>query len=302
MGLQQASIWLHGLNGDRRLTDESFASQPTLTPSRQLFYLARTQLSVGQSSGELWRLNVDTGERERILPGLVLANYSLSSDERTVVYSPVEQGSDGIWIAGLDRSEAPRQLIRGSGLRAFFGAPREIVYSGADGRLYRMNDDGSGQQRISADPISYLVSVSPDGRWAQAIRPRPSSGVGTTSLWFVSLRGEPSFEVCNEACSVGPRSFLITAPFAWSRNGKGLFVNLSHFGNNTPRTVVLPYRPDVPPATLWPAGLTTEQSIASNPDAKLINATSTVPALGADDYLFTRVSTLSNLYRLRIPD
>ena len=34
MGLQQASIWLHDANGDRKLTDERYVTQPTLAPLR----------------------------------------------------------------------------------------------------------------------------------------------------------------------------------------------------------------------------------------------------------------------------
>lgn len=304
MGLQQASIWIHDASGERKLTDEGFTAQPTVSASGQrLFYLARTQSSRGQSSGELWRLDLSSGVRQRILPGVVTENYSVSHDETTVVYSPSGENNDeGIWIADVERRTPPRQLVRGTSLRAFYGGPGEIVYVGPDSRLYRINEDGSANQQILPDPVSYLVSVSPDGRWAQAVRPRPSNGVGTTSLWFVSLRGEQSMEVCSEDCSVGPRSFLITAPFAWSRDGKSLFVNLVHFGNNTPQTVVLPYRSDLSAATLWPAGLTSEESVARNPAARTIKATSTIPASGIDDYLFVRTSTQSNLYRVRIPD
>lgn len=77
----------------------------------------------------------------------------------------------------------------------------------------------------------------------------------TTSLGFMSLRGEKSFAVCNQDCGVGPRSFLIAQPFAWSLDAKRLFVNLVYFGKSTPRTVVLSYRSDASPETLWPKGL-----------------------------------------------
>ena len=72
-----------------------------------------------------------------------------------------------------------------------------------------MNEDGTGVEMISPDPVAYLSTVSPDGRWAVVIRPQNPNGVGTTSLAFMSLRGETSFDVCNDDGSVGPRSFLI---------------------------------------------------------------------------------------------
>ena len=303
MGLQQASIWLHDTGGDRQLTDEGYATQPTVLPSgTRMLYLVRTKLSRGLASGELWSMDLRSGNRERALPGLVMANYSLSQDGSKVVFTSAgTERSDGIWIAPLDRRSAPRQLVRGTDIRAFYGGPGEIVYMGEDRHLYRMNEDSSGTEMISPDPVDYLSTVSPDGRWAVAILPQASNGVGTTSLWFMSLRGEKSFEVCNDACSVGPRSFLGAPPFAWSTDGKRLFVNLVYFGKSTQRTVVLPYRSGASPETLWPKGLQVEKDIAANPGAKVINAARTSPASDAA-YVYSRSSTQSNLYRVRIPE
>jgi hypothetical protein len=81
-----------------------------------------------------------------------------------------------------------------------------------------------------------------------------------------------------------------------------MFVNLTHFGQGTPRTVVLPYRSDVSPAALWPKGLRLEKDGMANPGAKVINAQNTFPASDAAAYLSWRGSTQSNLYRVRIPD
>jgi hypothetical protein len=131
---------------------------------------------------------------------------------------------------------------------------------------------------VSPDPVAYLSTVSPDGRWAVVILPQNPNGVGTTSLAFMSLRGGQSFEVCNDDCSVGPRSFLAAPPFAWSADGTRLFVNLVHFGLGTPRTVVLPYKSDLSPAALWPKGLRLEKDVMANPGAKVVNAPYTFPA------------------------
>jgi len=303
MGLQQSSVWLHSAGGERKLTDEGYVTQPTMsrTDSR-MFYLVRTSLSRGQTSGELWSVDVNSGNRHRVLPGVVMATYSLSRDGRTVVFSSSgNEAGDGIWIADLERRAPPRRLVRGTELRAFFGAPGEIVYTGEDSHLYRMKEDGTGIEMISPDPVAYLSTVSPDGRWAVVIRPQNPNGVGTTSLAFISIRGDTSF-VCNDDCSVGPRSFLIVPPFAWDPEGTRLFVNLVHFGQGTPRTVVLPYKSDVSPAVLWPKGLRLEKDVVANPGAKVINASNTFPASDPEAYLSWRGSTQSNLYRVRIPD
>jgi hypothetical protein len=229
-------------------------------------------------------------------------NYSLSHDGQKVVFTSVgHDAGDGVWIADLERRSPPRQLVKGAELKAFFGAPGEIVHTGDDSRLYRIKEDGSRGERITDDPVAYLVTVSPDGRWAVGILPR-TNGVGTTSLWFVSLRREESFEVCNKDCSVGPRSFLVTPPFAWTADGKWLYVNLVHFGLGASRTVVLPYRSGVSPAAQWPKGLRFEKDIGANPGARVINTPNTFPGLGVDGYLSSRIATQSNLYRVRISD
>jgi len=303
MGLQQSSVWLTDAAGERKLTDEGYVARPAMSPAdNRMFYLVRTKLSRGQTSGELWSVDVNSGNRERVLPGVMIANYSLSGDGRSVVFtSSGNETGDGIWIADVARRTPPRRLFRGSELRAFFGAPGEIIYAGEDSHLYRMKEDGSGIEMISPDPVADLSMVSPDGRWAVVIRPQNPNGVGTTSLAFMSLHGEKSFDVCNDDCSVGPRSFLIAPPFAWNTEGTQLFVNLAYFGQGTPRTVVLPYKSDAAPALLWPKGLRFEKDVMANPGAKVINAQNTFPASDAA-YLSWRGSTQSNLYRLRIPD
>jgi hypothetical protein len=266
-----------------------------------MLYLVRTKLSRGQASGELWSVDLK-GNRQRLLPDLVMSNYSLSHDGSKVVFTSAgTEKADGIWMADLDRRSSPRQLIRGADLRAFFGAPGEIVYLGEDSRLYRMREDGSGIERLATDSIAYLSTVSPDGRWAVVIIPQSTNGPGT-SLRFMSLRGERSFDVCNEACSVGPRSFLGTPPFSWSTDGKWVFVKLTHFGRSTQRTVVLPYRSDASADVLWPHGLRLENDVIANPGAKVIDAGHTFPAYGPETYLSWRSSTQSNLYRIRIPE
>jgi len=65
---------------------------------------------------------------------------------------------------------------------------------------------------------------------------------------------------------------------------------------------VLPYRSDVPLATLWPKGLRDEQNVSANPGATVIEEANVFPAASASAHLSWRRSTQSNLYRVRLPD
>jgi Tol biopolymer transport system component len=306
MGLQQASISLKDPSGDRQLTSEGFATLPTMLPSGdRMFYLLRTG-SRGDASGELWSLNVGTGEKARALPGRVLVNYSISADGRRVVFTSAGSASDdGIWIADLDRRTPPRQLTRGGEFRAFFGGPGEIVYISPQAErryLYRMREDGSGVEQIRPEPVNNLITVSPDGHWAFVFLPETTTG-GGVALQLMSLRGAASMTACEHCVvfGIGPnrvRGSLIN----WSMDGKSVFVSLQFFGLGTAKTVVLPYRSGVPLAALWPKGLRDEQAVAANPGATVINEADAFPAASASAHLSWRRTTQSNLYRLRLPE
>jgi len=305
MGTQLATISLHASQGEHPLTSESFAMLPTLTPAGdRMFYLVRNLSARAYASGELWSLNVATGARERVLPGRLMGNYSIRSDATKVVFTTAEEEADrGVWIADLERRVPARQLTKGGEYRAFFGAPGEIVYlsQGPVRYLHRMKEDGSDNQQISATPIVNLISVSPDGRWAVALTPRTDHNGGGTRLEFVSLKGEPSFPLCNNECSLGFGPNRVQSSVAsWSPDGESLYIALQYFGLRTPHTVVLPYRSDVPLERQYPKGLTMEKEIPRNPGARVIDQANVFSATGSA-YLVWRLATQSNLYQISIP-
>ena len=303
MGLQQGSVWFHDAQGDRQLTTEGFAMLPIMAPSGdRVFYLMKNSSVRAYVAGELWSVNLTTGDREPLLPGRIMTCYSISSDGKRVVFTSTGNvGGDGVWIADLDRRSPPRQLTRRGEFRAFFGSAGEIVYldDAPVRHLYRMKEDGSGVERISSDPVNNLIAVSPDGRWAAALKPEAANG-GGTRVELVSMRGEKSFPVCGEQCSLGfGPNRLQSQVVNWSMDGKHLYVALQYFGLQTKQTVALPYRSDVSLDTLYPRGLTSEKDIAANPGARVINESDAFPA-SPSSYLIWRRATQSNLYRIPI--
>ena len=299
MGLQSADIVLRGTAGDQPLTSEGFAMLPTMMPGgERMFYLTR-QGSRGFVTGELWSMIPATGERTRVLPGHLMANYSISPDGRRVVFAGAGgEAGTGIWIADLDRRTPPRQIARGQESRAFFGAPGEVVYfEGSQGRLYRINDDGTDARALATDTIYQLLTVSPDGRWAVVLA--PESG-GTTKTEFVSLTGEPTVSVCCPT-GFGAGNRVQALPYNWSPDGKSLFVALQYFPLGTAKTVVLPYRSGVPFDVQWPRGFKSEDDVVANPGARVINETNVFPASKPGEYLRWTRSTQSNLYQVALP-
>jgi len=109
--------------------------------------------------------------------------------------------------------------------------------------------------------------------------------------------------VCENCINLGfgPNRVYGTT-FNWSMDGKSVFVSLQYFGLGTEKTVVLPYRSGVSLAALWPKGLRSEQDVAANPGATVINEGNVFPAASASAHLSWRRTTQSNLYRVRLPD
>lgn len=170
-GTQQSPIWLHDEKiGDKQITSEGYAFAPTLSPDgKKNYYLRRARGSHSYLNGELWISDVENGTATRLFPNLVLTHYSLSRDGKKLVFTTEKgQSPSGVWIAGSDLTQPPRQLTSGGEYRAFFGRPGEIIFQGTQSppRLMRMNEDGTQQQPVSDLLIMQLQNVSPSGRWA----------------------------------------------------------------------------------------------------------------------------------------
>ena len=306
VGVKQASIWLRDSAGDRQLTSQGFALLPVLSPEEEkIYYLIGSGTSRAYVSAELWSLDLHTGEKEPALPGYHMGHFRISRDGRRVLFTSTgeQQAGDGIWIANLDRRTPPRQLTHGGEFRAFFGAPGEILYlsGGEDRHLYRMKEDGSEQQMVMPDTITYLIGVSSDGNWAAVTLPQTPGTSGTTAEFFPVHGGRP-FVACN-TCVPGFGPGRQQAPmFEWSADGKYLYVSLQWFGFHPQKTVVLPYWNQQEFENRWPRGLKSEKDLAALPGARVIAEANVFPGVDPSKYLFWKLTTQSNLYRIPLRD
>ena len=105
-----------------------------------------------------------------------------------------------VWIASADRSLAPRELTADGDVeeRPSFGASGDIYFMRRDSAnqrfLFRMKLDGTGRQKLS-DEIAFLVSMSPDDRFAVVWT------IGDTRLMGIGV--QQSSVVCS-TCAIGP--------------------------------------------------------------------------------------------------
>jgi hypothetical protein len=133
-----------------------------------LYYLQRSEANRRFVSGELWAAAVGTGRRERLLPDFLTEHYSVSRDDRHVVFVSVDDdGRSTVWLATLDTSSPPRRLISLETVsRALFDPAGGVYFVGGSRgspHLHHIKEDGTGLQRVVTQPIMFLYAVSPGG-------------------------------------------------------------------------------------------------------------------------------------------
>lgn len=300
VGIVQSAIWLHDKDGDRQLTFQGVAVLPKMSPDgASVYYLQRSGASRSYVSGEIWKVDLKSGNRDRVLPGFVMTGYDISPDGHSLVFASAEGSADaGIWIADLDRRKPPRQLTKGGEYRVFFAGNSEIVYQGnePDRFLFMMKTDGSDRRRVSDERVIYLINVSPDGEWVAASLMGRNEGAAVKL--FSVRRLSPPVSIC-EGCAVGFGPGRTDAPVvSWTHDGRTVIVPLRFFGMSR-RSIELPFdarRPD------FDRDARTEAAYLALPGAKVINERDMFPAIRPGEYLMSRRSSVTNLYRVILPD
>ncbi len=302
IGSQQGTVWVHTPEGDQQVSMEKFAYLPSLSADgRTLYYLARKNVGAFLS-GELWLLDLNSGHKEQLVPGISIGRYSVSPDGKKVAFTRADNGSQsGIWIWPLDRRASPRQLLTAEADTPIFARNGEILFSMKEGAfhyIFRMKEDGTDLRKAIPDPVAHLISLSPDDRWIVATTDSGNSGSsGIVSGYHMG--GGPPRVLCR-VCAVG--SFDIGPPIvSWSLDQRSMYISLSHTGaNDKPRTIVIPVNPnDAFPA--WWSELVTNPKLPRMPGVRVLDIPSVFPGPDASNYAFWRFSTQRNLYRISLP-
>lgn len=297
IGASQSTVWFHDSRGDRQITSEGYGLLPSISPNgKKLYYLLRAGGERHFVRGELWVADLESGQRQRLLPDFLMQHYAISADGQQVVFVPSDDtGRSPLWLAALNGHSAPRQVTTNDVLRAYFGPGGSLIFMGEEKGakvVYRVKQDGSELQKVvRIDSAGVLFSVSPDGKWV--------AGQGSTEeMAFPTMvypvgGGSPTL-LCvtcgtgNGVERVGPSGV------SWSPDGKFLYLNPQG------SIYAIPLRPGqmLPPIPV--SGFRSKEDVAALPGARLIPQPGAFPGPDPSIYAFTKVGTHRNIYRVSV--
>ena len=280
LGLQQQSIWIHDANGERRLTTETVASSPWFSADARHLYFLTAQGAA--NSSDLWRLDLQRGQKEPLLPGFAVMDYDISRDEREVAFAIDRDGEKQLWIAPTDRHAAPKLLMHGADAPRFDNAGHIFFRLLGDkaNYLYRAQDDGSSKQRVVDAPILDFLNVSPTGKWVAVHMVIDGNGA-------TSIRG------------TGNESFRWSRngwwPVRWSGDGRMLYLEAGPPSNNSfthGRTLPIALSSDDAAPVIPELPVTQDEGLLPHTTQGFF------PGPDRETYVFTRTERRQNVFRI----
>lgn len=301
VGSRDSTIWIHDSRGDRQITSEGFAYMPSFSADgTKLYYLERLRANQRFVSGGLWAVDLASGKRERLMPDVLIEQYSVSADGRRVVFLKLDDsGHSPVWIAPLDGSAPPRLLSALDSDRVLFSPSDDIWFVGDEGGtkyLYRVKEDGSGLRKVLPDPMLFLYAISPDGESFAAWEAK------TSSVAIYSTDGKSRTFLCSHCGSAGDENRGVTPPMVqWSRDSKFVYLHSPH-STSTGQTYIVP----LPAGQLAPAlpgsgPVNWVTDLETLPGARLFPQQRAFGGPDPSVYAYPRVTTHRNIYRISVP-
>ena len=295
VGARQSTIWMHDASGERQITSEGYGMQPAFSPDgRKLYYLLREGGARSWVSGGLWVADLATGDRRRLLPGVLMQTYDVSPDGAHVVFVPAnDSASAPLVIAALDERSTPRRIVPDdvNPHRVLFAENGDVVFARHDtsaSYIYRMSAEGGDADKLA--PGELVESVSSDERW-----------VAAWVLGFIDrivaspVGGGQSTVICTECVPPSFERLPWPPAVTWSPDGR--FVYLSLFG----ASYAVPLRAGQALPAIPSGGLRSDKDVAALPGAKRIAPQQVFPGPDPSRWAFVKVTIQRNIYRVMLP-
>jgi Tol biopolymer transport system component len=293
VGSSQSTVWVHDSSGTRQITSEGYAFRPTISPDgRKVYYLIRGNSTDSFISGALWVTDLQSGQKQRILPDFQLQNYSISSDGQRIAFVNGRKPL-GVWIAPLNAQTAPRRLDTRSAFAVYFSQPGELVFATKeqDGTLLvsRVAEDGTGTEQMVQTSNVLAFGASRDGQFvvAQDMRRWGSLKV------YRRGSGDPIL-VC-QSCSPPQGTDPRPADMTWTPDGKFLYLK---FGGST---FAIPLSAGQLLPKMPANGFQSKSEIAALPGTRLVSDEPyAFPGPDPSIYALTKIATQRNIYRVPV--
>jgi eukaryotic-like serine/threonine-protein kinase len=292
VGTSERNVWVHDQQGDRQVSSQGYSYSPSFSrDGSRVFYLEAASSSQAYRGGELWVLDLGTGQASKVLPGIAILYFSVSPDDKQVVFETLDaNGQHHLWLSSTEHRFAPRQIRSAGGafLPRYSHSGRIYCVVSDAGRayLYIMKEDGTQERRVTSEPIPYVWGISPDERFV-AVRRLLSKEENWQEVEAAPVAGGPWVPLCSGWCDVD-----------WSRDGKVMYFYWKSFTGN-PRTYVvpIPHGSDLP--KLPKSGFQSEKELRAVATQVLEGAISSGP--DSSRYTFSKESSHWNLYRIPLP-
>jgi eukaryotic-like serine/threonine-protein kinase len=294
VGFAQESVWLHEAKRETAVSSEGSASEPQFSPDgKKLFFLVKKGGARLFGSGELWTMDVASGQSERLLPGIDITRYSISPDAKRVVFAAVaNDGKSHLWVGSLERRFAPREMPIPDQSSPLY-APNGLIYARAsEGKanyMYRMKEDGTNRQRVAENPVVDSMSISPDGQWI-LVGMTSSSEDQHAQIVAISTVDRTIRPIC-DACVAG-----------WSADAKNFVLTIARLAfRNRAKTylVPLPSGQALPP--IPPSAFNSEEDLAKLPGVRIIDHSAVVVGTSPTTYAFLQATVHRNLFQIPLP-
>ncbi len=212
-------IWLMDADGSdqKQLTTTAGANfAPTVSDDgRTVVYVSKA----ADGTQNLWKMNLDSGERAQLTHGGFDLRPDISPDGRWVVYMSVIKDSPTLWKVPIDgggaaiqlsdkRASTPRVSPDGRFIACFYRAQLNLF-----SKLAVIPFDGGEPVKVfDRSPTTFVeagIQWRPDGRALSFVDNRD----GVSNLWLQPLDGSPPKQLTNFTSETIFR-------FAWSPDGK----------------------------------------------------------------------------------
>jgi DNA-binding winged helix-turn-helix (wHTH) protein/Tol biopolymer transport system component len=298
VGIRESSIWIHDTAGERSLSSEGEIVQEYSPPSfgsdeKTLYYLLRRP-STGVGP-ELWRMTIDSGKSEPVLPGISMFAYNVSPDGKQVVYATAARdGKSQLWLAPIDRSSPAKPIGHSGETMPYFGPAGKILFQMAEGNvnyLEQMNEDGSGRSKVVPYPILEIQGISPGRKWLMAMIPYPDGKSTVPMNVLIPLDGGAPRRLCASYCQS-----------RWSSSGKFLFIPVEEESQTSlGRSLAIPVGPGETLPAFPPGGVELGAEPSVIPGAQSVNRQNLVPGEDLSHFAYVNTTAHRNLYRISLP-